>query len=459
METMMKQLQNNIKQKKESIQAAKQRILQDEQELNKMEQMFALFNNQEQETQQTNTQASTSSSSQTELRPQKPLQLPKQPTLKQKEEFDHQTNTIIQTLVNQSTQKESWYVVFKGRHPGIYSNWAVVAEQVNGFPGASYKKYKTKEEAEAAYKKTWSEMIQAQNNKLTQDRMKLHKPVYTVLGKIKTPQNPSPTYTIKEFQESWTEIIEYKEEYILRHFYPRKRRVMGPKAVITPEASPEDAWRFFSLGLIDTIYINPKKLSILKLFPEKIQAAVKRYQEKVAKNNEIFLLCKTSYPIYTEDNFLLVPSVGLVQMGISNGVYPEKEEIGTHVYEFHVYINSLLQTFYHSTNFGLGETQESYIKVDYSGKTHLIYSKCRDRPLGKFELRELGRFEENFHTLKGFFENANEEVLTMLCDRLRMESPQHKCSICKQPDTSAEDGISLHEEENDVIIDNSSNED
>jgi ribonuclease HI len=49
--------------------------------------------------------------------------------------------------------KKKWYVVLKGKIPGVYDDWDDCLVQVNEFPNNSYKGYKTKEEAEARYKK------------------------------------------------------------------------------------------------------------------------------------------------------------------------------------------------------------------------------------------------------------------------------------------------------------------
>ena len=43
------------------------------------------------------------------------------------------------------------YAVFRGTQPGVYQSWEDTNEQVNGFPNAYYKGYKTTEEAETAY--------------------------------------------------------------------------------------------------------------------------------------------------------------------------------------------------------------------------------------------------------------------------------------------------------------------
>ncbi len=44
-----------------------------------------------------------------------------------------------------------YYVVWRGRKPGVYSNWASAFEQVHEFSGARYKGYKDRDEAYAAY--------------------------------------------------------------------------------------------------------------------------------------------------------------------------------------------------------------------------------------------------------------------------------------------------------------------
>ncbi|HEX5670984.1 MAG TPA: ribonuclease H family protein [Sulfuricurvum sp.] len=46
---------------------------------------------------------------------------------------------------------DKFYVVKKGRNPGIYTTWAECLRQVDKFSGAVYKSYKTREEAEEAF--------------------------------------------------------------------------------------------------------------------------------------------------------------------------------------------------------------------------------------------------------------------------------------------------------------------
>jgi ribonuclease HI len=46
---------------------------------------------------------------------------------------------------------QKFYVVWKGRKPGIYSNWDDCKRQVDGFVGAQYKSFPSRAAAEAAY--------------------------------------------------------------------------------------------------------------------------------------------------------------------------------------------------------------------------------------------------------------------------------------------------------------------
>ncbi len=47
--------------------------------------------------------------------------------------------------------KQKYYVVWQGVEPGIYDSWAACQAQIKGYPGANYKAFKTRAEAEAAF--------------------------------------------------------------------------------------------------------------------------------------------------------------------------------------------------------------------------------------------------------------------------------------------------------------------
>ena len=48
-----------------------------------------------------------------------------------------------------AAKKKSWYAVKAGRRPGLYRTWADCQREVTGWPGAAFKGFYTKEDAEA----------------------------------------------------------------------------------------------------------------------------------------------------------------------------------------------------------------------------------------------------------------------------------------------------------------------
>lgn len=48
-------------------------------------------------------------------------------------------------------KKQKYYVVWVGNTPGVYDSWTDVQLQIKGFPGAKYKSFKSRQEAEAAF--------------------------------------------------------------------------------------------------------------------------------------------------------------------------------------------------------------------------------------------------------------------------------------------------------------------
>ena len=53
--------------------------------------------------------------------------------------------------------KKKFYVVWKGRKPGVFTSWNVCKRQIDGFEGAQYKSFLSLEEAEVASKKNYED--------------------------------------------------------------------------------------------------------------------------------------------------------------------------------------------------------------------------------------------------------------------------------------------------------------
>ncbi|GKB06250.1 hypothetical protein Tco_0834483 [Tanacetum coccineum] len=105
-----------------------------------------------------------------------------------------------------------------------------------------------------------------------------------------------------------------------------KRRRIRPKAIFFPEAPPRDIYDYFIHGLLDTLYINGDTLKELQEFPLRVQSIIKSYKEVFAKGRELFLSMHSSYPIFDREQKLLVPSITVAHLRVSNQKYPSKDE-------------------------------------------------------------------------------------------------------------------------------------
>jgi len=76
--------------------------------------------------------------------------------------------------------KQKYYVVWKGRAPGIYTSWAECEAQVKGFAGAEYKSFGSQAAAEAAYDGAYQEY----EGKLSTNQQWLFAPTKPILPSI-----------------------------------------------------------------------------------------------------------------------------------------------------------------------------------------------------------------------------------------------------------------------------------
>lgn len=65
------------------------------------------------------------------------------------------------------TKKQKYYVVWKGRSPGVYLTWPECQAQITGFPEPVYKSFKDKELAYKAFSDGWEYYIGFDERKLT----------------------------------------------------------------------------------------------------------------------------------------------------------------------------------------------------------------------------------------------------------------------------------------------------
>ncbi|CAL1354076.1 unnamed protein product [Linum trigynum] len=216
-----------------------------------------------------------------------------------------------------------WYVIFNGPYRGVYHNWVIASQHINGKP-VQHQSFKTKEAAEEAFRQSYKVMaMKEQVKNQEQQSQKLIMKIPSIMSIPTTKEKEEQLKPVfQKFVSNWDMIINYEEKHTTMGFYPVSRG--GPKAVITEEASPELSYEFHQYGLIDTIYTTTMK--VFEYFPQKMRNVIRRYLELFAKEREIFLKYTSSYPIFVEDK-LLVGSKAVILMGVSNHDYPTRDDL------------------------------------------------------------------------------------------------------------------------------------
>lgn len=82
-------------------------------------------------------------------------------------------------------KKKKFYVVWKGKHPGIFESWADCKAQIEGFKGAQYKSFPTFAEAKKAYNGNYSDYkgtTKGKSELSQQELLKIGEPNYNSIA-------------------------------------------------------------------------------------------------------------------------------------------------------------------------------------------------------------------------------------------------------------------------------------
>lgn len=118
--------------------------------------------------------------------------------------------------------KQSFYAVQKGKVPGIYDTWKECEENVRGVPGAVYKKFSVREEAEEFLKGKGygSSPSEVKRSTKKEEDFFLHPPKGEMVAYV------DGSYDVKDHSYSYGVLLFYdgkKEEYAKRFFEEEDR--------------------------------------------------------------------------------------------------------------------------------------------------------------------------------------------------------------------------------------------
>lgn len=227
---------------------------------------------------------------------------------------------------------KSYYVVFNGPNPGIYTTWEVAEQAVKHVPGIKHKKYKSLLEAQTAGKiYTTSQMTPPLEFIRTADCIK---PTYqSVLAKAKNKKTILGSIPVQKLEENLAEDenLVYEPEYTtFDYIYKLGRRATEQTFVeekffttdkknvsyfsCYPNSHPELVFEAYKFGLLSVIYPSKNLLEISK-FSEHFRKAIKTYRTRYAKEKDIFLKFHSSIISWNQKDEAIHP-ITLIQLGI-----------------------------------------------------------------------------------------------------------------------------------------------
>ncbi|GJY94896.1 enzymatic polyprotein [Tanacetum coccineum] len=291
---------------------------------------------------------------------------------------------IEKILQNSSHGKQKWYVIFNGPFRGIYNDWAISSTHIIG-KSVSHKSYLTKEAAEKAlgesYKTVTTEEVQK-----SQQFVSLNQHLQSQTAKLNAINKMKNVPTTSERQEMRRPSVE--------NFQRLRDSLISYNDVHT------------------TMINNPREL---QEFPPKVQNTIRVYNNHFVKGRELYLKMHSNFPIFNRERKLIVPSITIAQLGVSNQDYPSKDiNMEPTTPTLDDLALSLFRVYIGSSKIGSGPGRTEKVRINYYLKNFLIYSHFQEK-INEVQIKALADFEDQFETLSGLLAPLPEDLKQLLC--------------------------------------------
>nr|GEV98194.1 enzymatic polyprotein [Tanacetum cinerariifolium] len=271
---------------------------------------------------------------------------------------------IEKILQNSSHGKQKWYVIFNGPFKGIYNEWAIASTHIIG-KTVSHKSYLTKEAAEKAIGESYKTVTTKEVQK-SQQFVSLNQHLQSQTAKLNEINRMKNIPTTREREE---------------------RR----------KPSVEKLQRLWD-SLIISLYFHDNNPKELQGFPPKVQNAIKLYNDISTKGRELYLKMHSRFPIFNRERKVVVPSVTIAQLEVSNQDYPSKDvNMEPTTPTLDDLALSLFRIYTGSSKIGSGPGRTDKVRINYYSKNLLIYSHFQEK-INEVQIKALTDFEDQFET-------------------------------------------------------------
>lgn len=461
MESILKQLEHQLTQKRQQLAAAKTKVsllLQQEGEIiQTIEQTKSLMQQQQKCLSKTSEPLSDDETFQEEIQEKaksqekpdsKKAEAQEKPELKQKIKVQEkiEPRRIVQLKELDEIKEEipetkhKAYCIFEGPFKGVYQKWEIVKQHVTG-KNIKFKGYKSLDEAKEAYKAAFKEITKAEEIQTAGKNGAKLASIQKIRQQMFAKEKMEPSSIV--FSRNWKKLTNYTEDMTKECFFP-KNTTLGAKGVFFVGVDPDDLYSFFINGLVSDIYLqrDPKQGPYPELlrFPKKFQDVINKFNAFCVKGKEIFLNVTSLYPLFNEETGeVICKAKHLVKLGqaITNHyVAPDSRCIE---YEERYFVNQY--THFYSGIQKLG-VKDLNVKIQYEDEGILLYTWHKNQ-MNQAELDKIMAFEKPLIKHEGPYGELPEKILAKIHTKL-YKYQAHECRLCpkeaqKGPNFNSED--------------------
>lgn len=134
--------------------------------------------------------------------------------------YDVQKKQKTVSLPNEATGQKNWLVIYNGPHRRVYSDWATVSTLVMGRKNISYESFKTKAEAEDAFRRSYMAVLKKEAPAETSKNGMVQRRIPRATDVLSRENQREPAVTLETFWSAWNRLTRFKESDATMGFFP-----------------------------------------------------------------------------------------------------------------------------------------------------------------------------------------------------------------------------------------------
>uniref|UniRef100_A0A151UDX1 Enzymatic polyprotein n=1 Tax=Cajanus cajan TaxID=3821 RepID=A0A151UDX1_CAJCA len=426
MEAAIKQLQHQLAQKRQQVEAARKKLAIFEREEKDIEKTI-------QQLEEVNTKSKSWASQcesddereeilfeATETKPVEEKQEPRRQT----EGSSSGTKNPEKEREQSIPQKGKCYVIFDGPNKGVYRDWNIARSYINGY-NVTHQSFPTIEKAKEAFKNAYKTVATSEDNPDYVKKSSIEKMLS--FRKVQAAAAVKITADWQRFNNGWKMCTHYNVEVAKENLFPKNTN-LGAKAVFYKGADASTLYSFFINGLVSDVYLQEENGSFpeLSFFPVKAQKVVEKFNRYCIKGKELQLKISSTYPFFDEEGKVICPSRHIIRMSELSPRATVTQDDRRIEYTDKLWSQSYAQWCKEAAKLGL---KDKHFAIQYEDSEMIVYTR-HSKEANEKMIQKMINFRKPVIKHLNDFEKIPRDWLGIIHDKLQKEE-EHSCPLCR----------------------------